>query len=85
MEEITLDTICRKARGGDFINALHACRKGHPLNKLTKQPWANARFMASGRHELDCRDLDWLDKQVAKEEAALLIASHQADLFVEPA
>lgn len=37
-----LDKICRLITKPDVLNALHACREGHPLNKMTMRPWLNA-------------------------------------------
>jgi hypothetical protein len=45
MTEWNLDLICRATTKPSVLNALHACREGHPLGKSTKTPWRDAWFI----------------------------------------
>jgi len=69
---MTLDLICSLARNAELLNALHACRPGHPLNKTMRFPWANAWALAAQRPawEISCAATAWLAKQAQAERAA---------------
>jgi len=61
----TLDRICALVTSAAALNALHACREGHPWNKTTRNPWTNAAFVLGGRPswEIDSTAIDWLRAQ----------------------
>ena len=42
---MTIDQICRMTNKPEVLNALHACRPGHPLNNSNQ--WRNAHFLAA--------------------------------------
>lgn len=43
-----------------MLNALHACREGHPWNTPGKNHWFNAYYLAQGRMEISYAAKDWL-------------------------
>lgn len=54
----------------DLLNALHACRPGHPLNEAAFSPFLNLAFMLAGRQcksALTLEHRNWLSKMVAQE------------------
>lgn len=55
-----LDTICRQTTAPSVLNALHACRDGHPLNRDNKYCWRNAHSIALRDRGISSRDTDWL-------------------------
>jgi hypothetical protein len=62
------DPLGRRQRSADTLNALHACREGHPLGRDNGMKWRNAMFAINGRCRAD--DWDWLVSQAAKERAS---------------
>ena len=58
-----IDQICLGAKSAEFLNALHACRDGHPLNGPYQ--WRNAHAIAVQRatREVDSVALDWLRRK----------------------
>jgi hypothetical protein len=64
---MTLDQICNMTKSPTMLNALHACRPGHPLNN--KFQWRDAWALAAQRpaYELDCAVTAWLAKQARHE------------------
>lgn len=58
-----LDEICRETRRASTLNALHACRPGHPFNRDAKVPFYNAWFSALHDRNIACRHIGWLHKQ----------------------
>lgn len=69
---MTIDQICSMTTNPTVLNALHACRPNHPLNKITERPWRNAWFLAAQQpsYVINSDALDWLYKQ-AKQEGPL--------------
>jgi hypothetical protein len=70
-----LDRIASAIRSAETLNAIHACRDGHPLGRDNSRKWRNAHFMVMGRPalermEIDHADLDWLERQATKEMLA---------------
>lgn len=68
---MTIDDICRETTNPTLLNALHACRPGHPWNKTAVRPWHNALFLARGQtfaKRLSNEAIDFLERQ-AKAEA----------------
>ncbi len=67
--EAMLDRICSQITEADTLNALHACRPGHPLNN--KFQWRNAYALICQRpsYEVDGDVVAWLEKQAQKEAA----------------
>jgi hypothetical protein len=61
----TLDRVCQLTRKPAVLNALHACREGHPLNKTEPRPWLNAWFLASAQpsYVIPADACDWLKEQ----------------------
>lgn len=75
MCEITehLNNICRNITRANTLNALHACRPDHPLNKGNNWCWRDASALVkqldwTTRSSIDHADLDWLER-MAKAEA----------------
>jgi len=64
-----IDRICRNVSRAELLNALHACRPGHPWNVAGVNHFENAAFMlAGGRNGATWADLDWLAKMSKKNE-----------------
>lgn len=65
---MTLNQICRMTTKPDMLNALHACRKGHPLNATAVAPWFNAYALACQQASwiFDGATCDWLLAQSVK-------------------
>ena len=59
---MTLDSICKMITSTELLNALHACREGHPWNKTATRPWYKAWFLAAQRPawEVSGAATDWL-------------------------
>lgn len=64
-----LDAIAEALGRGsaELLNAVHACRAGHPFNATAVRPFSNLQFMAG--HRLPHRLAEWLAAQAAKESA----------------
>lgn len=60
---MTLDQICQMTKKASTLNALHACREGHPLNKFTDKPFWNAAVVASQDRNINMTALQWLTDQ----------------------
>lgn len=58
-----LDEICGETRKASTLNALHACRPGHPWNKDAKVPFYNAWVMCIQNRDISGKSLAWLRKQ----------------------
>lgn len=58
-----LDTICNQTKNPTLLNALHACREGHPWNIPGKNHFYNAWFVATQRREINNAELNWLHTQ----------------------
>jgi len=61
----TIDKICELTNKPSLLNALHACRDGHPLNKTADRPWRNAHFVAMQQpsYVIPTDACDWLLSQ----------------------
>lgn len=54
----------------ELLNAVHACRPGHPLNLSAAQPFLNLQFMLAGReYRFDIPHVQraWIGAMVANE------------------
>jgi hypothetical protein len=62
---MTIDEICQMTTNAQLLNALHACRHGHPWNTPGTNHFQNAWFLAAQRpsYEINCAATDWLKKQ----------------------
>lgn len=62
---MNINTICLMITNPQLLNALHACREGHPWNKTTQRPWTNAWALACQRksYEINGAARDWLKHQ----------------------
>ncbi len=60
MTEWTLDKVCEQTMRPSMLNALHACRQGHPFNKGAYRPWYNAFLMAVSHREITAEAIRWL-------------------------
>lgn len=60
MIEWNIDRICELTTSPTMLNALHACRPGHPLGKDMFYPWRNAWVLASQHREIPMTALLWL-------------------------
>ena len=71
-----LNTLCSEIRRAECLNALHACREGHPLGRDDAFKWRNADSMVKQQRViLASREYRlaevWLEKKAKKEwEAA---------------
>lgn len=55
----------------ELLNAVHACRPGHPSNKTTQTPFFNLQFMLAGRpchSAIPHVQRAWLGAMVANEQ-----------------
>lgn len=70
-----LDNIAQEiyANGGsaELINAVHACREGHPLNLGLS--FENLQFMLAGRNMVTGDQKKWIDDQVRTNKKSLWI------------
>lgn len=57
---MTIDQICQMTTNPELLNALHACRPGHPLKNAYS--WYNAYFLAAQRpsYEINSAAVNWL-------------------------
>lgn len=58
-----LDRIAANIKSAECLNAIHACRKDHPLGRDNPYKWRNAYGMVAGRpHEEQpsYQDREWL-------------------------
>lgn len=64
----TLDRICELTSKPEILNALHACRDGHPWNATAERPWHNAALLAQQQpsYVIPCAAVNWLLKQSIK-------------------
>lgn len=67
-----IDQICREVKSAECLNALHACRDGHPLG--TDNPWKfrNALAMVNQQDYFVRRDIPsqahaWLEGMASSE------------------
>jgi hypothetical protein len=63
---MTIDEICEMTTNAEVLNALHACREGHPNNSKTQ--WRNAFYLVAGRREFTTRAIWWLRDKAQEEE-----------------
>lgn len=61
----SLDKICEMTNNPEILNALHACRDGHPLNKIAINPWHNAAWLAQNQpsYVIPSAAIGWLLEQ----------------------
>lgn len=61
--KITIDSICKQIESAEVLNALHACRKGHPLGKGKEAGmlFRNAAFMISPYLGVNSFEVEWLE------------------------
>ena len=67
---MTLDEICAMTKKAHVLNALHACRLGHPLGKDVRNPWFEAWFLCCQQpsYEISGLALQWLREQGNKHD-----------------
>lgn len=65
MTTFSIDQICEMTTSAELLNALHACRPGHPWNVSGVNHFRNAWFMAAQRpsYEISSAATDWLKRQ----------------------
>lgn len=68
---MTVDQVCRMTTSPTLLNALHACRAGHPLNKTNRLPFAEALFIACQHPEISGTAIAWLEREAEKERDGL--------------
>lgn len=56
-----LNSICEMTKNPTVLNALHACRDGHPLNNANS--FKHAWFLASQHRDIPSNAVEWLRKQ----------------------
>lgn len=67
---MTIDQITAQTTKPEVLNALHACRPGHPLNN--KFQWRNAYTLAAqngGYFGIHSDAIEWLKEQAIREAA----------------
>lgn len=62
---MTLDDICLMTTRVSTLNALHACREGHPWNNDCQ--WQNAWAAAVQDKNVNVRAINWLNEKARKE------------------
>lgn len=67
-----IDAIAKAMTKSETLNALHACREGHPLGKDNPYKFRNAIALVSQSSFLDLRDVPhsaiaWLKKMAEQE------------------
>jgi hypothetical protein len=67
MIDWTIDRICELTTSPTMLNALHACRPGHPLGKDTIYPWRNAWCLAGQHREIPLSAFVWLGSKASDE------------------
>ncbi len=67
MTDWTIDRICELTKKPEMLNALHACREGHPWNKSAVNPWLSAWFLCGQQpgYYMPADATAWLRKQAA--------------------
>jgi hypothetical protein len=65
-----IDTICKMTTRPQTLNALHACRDGHPLGKNNNWKWRNAAAMVFLNPDISMSARDWVEKQASAEREA---------------
>jgi hypothetical protein len=53
-----LDRIAQNITSAEVLNAVHACRPGHPLGRNNEMRWLNAATMCC--RYVSSRDIEWL-------------------------
>lgn len=68
--EMDINELCKRTNNAEMLNALHACRDGHPRNHAHQ--WRNAYGMAS-QYPADFKasDIAWLKSQAELEEVTV--------------
>ncbi len=59
---MTIDEVCQMTKSPSMLNALHACRHGHPWNVQGINHWFNAYFLALQHREINATACSWLLK-----------------------
>ena len=62
-----IDAICKMTTRPQTLNALHACRDGHPLGRGNNYKWRNAHAMACQNRDINSAAIDWLEKKAVNE------------------
>lgn len=65
---MTIDQITKHTRNAELLNALHACRPGHPLSN--SYAFRNAFTLASQSRDIPMRAVRWLEAKANDEQAA---------------
>lgn len=61
----TIDSLCEQTLDAETLNALHACRDGHPMGrgKSRQENYLNAASVCCGQIEFTTADIQWLERQ----------------------
>ena len=63
-----LDELCQRTRSPFILNALHACRPGHPLGQDNHTKWRSAQAMiAQYARDFAGVDTRWIDAEAEAE------------------
>ena len=62
---MTLNEICQMTENPELLNALHACREGHPMNGAFQ--WRNAHSLAIQSRDTTLSAVFWLKTRADKE------------------
>jgi hypothetical protein len=73
-----IDRICECIGKSNTLNALHACRDGHPWNKNNNWCWRNAFWLVkqldyTSYSDIPMEDREWLQHMATKEAGNLLV------------
>lgn len=60
----TIDSVAALTKSPTLLNALHACRTDHPLNRHTFNPWLNAWCIAYQLYEIPADAMAWLESHI---------------------
>ena len=63
----TIDDLCRMTTRPSTLNALHACRPGHPLGGFTRTPWNDALWAVSQNPDFAGASVEWVRRRAATE------------------
>jgi hypothetical protein len=67
-----LNALCACTTDATILNALHACRPGHPLGRDNAWKWRNAWTLVKQRPlAFEWPDLEWLERQACSEPVQL--------------
>lgn len=69
---VAIDRLCAATTNPTILNALHACRPGHPWNGAAERPFINAHFLvAQHLGDFAAEDVQWLQDAAMDEQDAI--------------